>query len=105
MKRAERNIFRAVATEYDVTIEQILSDSRLQHISEARHMTMLMLHKELGHTLIRIAGIFKRSHPTIIYAKEKMEYLIEKDKVARLHYTNICILLGINKSKPRAPEV
>lgn len=104
MIRTEHNIFQAVAAEYNVTIEQILSNSRLRHTSEARHIAMFMLYEEFGYTLAQIADIFKRSHPTITYAISKMKYFTEKDKVTRLRHANICILLGINKTEQETTE-
>lgn len=81
-----------------------MSFAKPRRISDARHMAMYLLHKELGCTLVQIAEIFDRSHPSICHAIKKMQYFVEKDEETRLHYAVICDRLGINKTKQQAAE-
>lgn len=81
-----------------------MSRARSHDIADARHMTMYILHEELGYSLSQVAEVFKRSHPTTIYALRKMQFFIDNDKGTRLHFAGIHAGLRLNKTEQQAAE-
>lgn len=82
-------IIDAVAAEYGVSVDDIFSRSRLRVDSDARQMAMYLLDEIFGLQKIQIGAIFNRSHSTVIFAIQKMKFLIIQDSEVGDHYRNI----------------
>lgn len=82
-------IVEAVAAEYNVTAEQIMSVERVAPIAEARQMSMMLLFEGYSYTISEVAAAFGRNRSTALYGVRHMRELLEVDKTARAHAENI----------------
>ena len=94
MAEAESNILQAVAGEYGVTVDEIISRSRLRDIAEARQMAMYLIRKVLDYTPGRIGEAIGRNRVTVIYAIQKIAGLASVDKRTQRHLANLQNVLG-----------
>jgi len=94
MNEAESNILQAVAKEYGVTVDDIMSNSRRSDIAEARQMSMCLFAEASGYEPERIGSIFGRNRTTVIYAICKMRDLASVDKRTQRHLANLQNVLG-----------
>lgn len=86
-------IIAAVADEYGVSADDIFSRCKLRKASDARQMAMLILRDRANLKVTEIASILGRNHSTVVFAIQKLSFLIGKDKDVTQHYENINIEL------------
>ena len=94
MNEAESNILQAVAKEYGVTVDDIMSNSRRSDIAEARQMSMCLFAEASGYEPERIGRMFRRNRTTVIYAIRKMRDLASVDKRTQRHLANLQNVFG-----------
>lgn len=94
MSEQENDILHAVAEEYGVSVEDIMSNSRRSDISEARQMSMCLFAETSGYEPERIGRVFGRNRATVIYAIRKMRDLASVDKRTQRHIANLQNVLG-----------
>lgn len=94
MSEQENDILQAVAKEYGVSVDDIMSNSRRSDISEARQMSMCLFAETSGYEPERIGSIFGRNRTTVIYAIRKMRDLASVDKRTQRHIANLQNVLG-----------
>jgi chromosomal replication initiation ATPase DnaA len=63
-----REIVRAVALEYGVKPEHIMSRRRVSRLGPIRHEAMFRIYQETGMSAAAIARHFQRDHTTVLYA-------------------------------------
>lgn len=83
------DIFAAVSKEYGITVDGILSSSRLRHVAEARQMVMYLMFKRLNCTIAGIAEAVSRNRVTVLYGIERIGELIDVDKAVRARFNSI----------------
>lgn len=94
MNEAESNILQAVAEEYGVSVDDIMSNSRRSDIAEARQVSMGLLAEASGYEPERIGRMFMRNRTTVIYAICKIRDLASVDKRTQRHLANLQNVLG-----------
>lgn len=82
-------IIASAASEYDVTIEDILSRSRRRDVSEARHMAMLIAREKLGLTYPYLGSLFDRRHSAVIIGTRVLKDHMSVYKRTRQRYEKI----------------
>lgn len=86
-------IIADVADEYGVSVDDIFGGSRLKAVSEARQMAMYLYAERTRLNLSEIGRFFGRHHATVIYAIQKMRFLVGNDKEVSRHYERIKLRL------------
>ena len=94
MSEQENDILHAVAEEYGVSVEDIMSNSRRSDIAEARQMSMCLFAETSGYEPERIGRVFGRNRTTVIYAICKIRDLARVDKRTQRHLANLQNVLG-----------
>lgn len=94
MNEAESNILQAVAKEYGVSVDDIMSNSRRSDIAEARQVSMCLFAETSGYEPERIGRVFRRNRATVIYAICKIRDLASVDKRTQRHLVNLQNVLG-----------
>ena len=85
-----QHILTTIAQEYDVTMDELISQSRSQRIAFPRQIAMYMLREESELSLPKIGEMLGgRDHTTIMYGHEKITDLLERDKNLRRKIVNI----------------
>lgn len=73
-------IFELITSEFNISIEELRSDSRKREISQARQICMYLLRTHTQLSLPKIgAALGGKDHTTVMYAIEKMEQAKVKD--------------------------
>ncbi|PIU37318.1 chromosomal replication initiator protein DnaA [Candidatus Roizmanbacteria bacterium CG07_land_8_20_14_0_80_34_15] len=74
------DIIKTVCSFYDIKQSHLKGPSRAASIAFYRQITMYLLEKELGLTLIEVAELLnRRDHTTALHAKQKISNLILRD--------------------------
>ncbi len=86
----EKVIFR-VCKFYDITVEELLSKSRLMNVVEARSVLAYILHIKFGLSTTETGKLINRDHSTVTHFKKKIQGYIQFDeefanKVKKLQY-------------------
>jgi chromosomal replication initiation ATPase DnaA len=66
-----KTLFETIATEMSCTSEQIMGQSRIQHVADARAIVQYML-RQSGWTLQRIADLFQVNHASVMHNVAKV---------------------------------
>ena len=75
-----KNFIRRGALLFDCTYDEVVGDSRLERIKDARHAMMYALKTFTGLSLKRIALLFnKKDHTSVINAKRQIENALQRD--------------------------
>lgn len=77
-------ILLEVSREYDVTVDEICSDRRLEKYNNARQVAMYVMREITPMSLPDIGKQFKRNHSTVHHAIEKVEYKIRTNPNVKL---------------------
>jgi chromosomal replication initiator protein len=84
------HILDTIAQAYDVTLDELLSQSRSQRIAFPRQVAMYMLREESELSLPKIGELLGgRDHTTIMYGHDKITDMLETDKNLRRKIINI----------------
>ncbi|MCM1296590.1 MAG: hypothetical protein NC311_13720 [Muribaculaceae bacterium] len=86
-------IVNAVATEYGISTDVIMSRSREQRVADARMMAMYLVFRKSDYTYSKIGEMFCRTHPTVCYNVSRAEDLIGFDRATKRHYQRLKELL------------
>lgn len=78
-EKSTRLALEAVATVFEVDVEDIIGKKRLQHIAEARHAYCYILHNTTRLSLRGISDPINRHHATAINSVKMASRLIEID--------------------------
>lgn len=83
-------VLSAVAEEFDVTIEELISRSRVHSIALPRQVAMYLLREENDVSLPKIGDLLGgRDHTTVMYGCDKISELLETDKKLRRKIINV----------------
>ena len=75
-----QDITQAVAEEFGVTTEQLLSADKRRFLSDPRQITYWFANRKLGLTTIKIGEYFGRSHATVIHGVKAVGYRIGNER-------------------------
>ena len=67
-----------------VQAHEVLSDSRVGHVTDARAMAIYLLHVGFGMPQTRVAAAFQRDRTTVSHACRKVEKMRERSVLDRL---------------------
>jgi len=83
-------VLKAVAKEFNVTIDELLSRTRVHSIALPRQVAMYLLREENDVSLPKIGDLLGgRDHTTVMYGCDKISELLETDKKFRRKVINI----------------
>jgi chromosomal replication initiator protein len=88
------NLLSAVATAFQVSIEELTSSVRKKEFALARHVAMYVLKEKKGLGIMKIAELFERDHSSVVYAiaritKQLEIDLVMKNKIQSLSHSSI----------------
>lgn len=66
-----KTLIETIATEMNCTPEQIMGQSRIQNIADARALVQYML-RQSGWTLQRVADVFQVNHASVMHSVAKV---------------------------------
>jgi chromosomal replication initiator protein len=70
-----------VAREYNVSVEEMLSDSRTQNVTMPRHVAMYLIRELTDKTFKEIASFFsRRDHGSVMHAGTKVEEFLKNNR-------------------------
>jgi chromosomal replication initiator protein len=69
---------------YEITLDQLMSKSRLRKIADARNTLYFILHKCYKLTCTEVGKMFNKNHATILSGSTKIEGFMRFDKVFRI---------------------
>ena len=72
-----------------ITVNEILSPTRMHYISECRFMAMYILVVNYGLSTVQVGSLFNRDHSSVIHARETVRGWIEFDKPFRIRFEKI----------------
>lgn len=82
------NIVQAVCRHYRVSIEEIISPSRTQPLTTARHWAMYFLVADGRYSSVMIGSYFERDHSTVLHAVDRINELIGRyESYQEMHHT------------------
>ncbi len=87
-KVTPENIIETVSTYFQISLEDILSNSREKKIIYPRQILIYLLRDILGMSFKNIGNIVKKDHSTVIHSYEKINVMIASPKVYK-DITNI----------------
>jgi len=83
---------KTVSKYYGITVSDLVSNSRKQHLVKARQMAIYLCHELTSLSLAKIGQNFgNRDHSTVLYSCEKLKTLIETNGEIRNDVENIKI--------------
>ena len=83
---------KTVSKYYGITVSDLVSNSRKQHLVKARQMAIYLCHELTSLSLAKIGQNFgNRDHSTVLYSCEKLKTLIETNAEIRNDVENIKI--------------
>lgn len=74
------SIVKLISKKLDVSVADIKSTARAKKISTARHIAIYITREFTGESFVNIAEYFRKKHPTIVFAYEKIKESIKTDK-------------------------
>ena len=77
MTQTTDKIIEYVAGVYGVTADRIMSNSRKRTVVEARQMAMYLLVQRVGLSMVEVANLFNRTHPTVSHSITLIGYMID----------------------------
>ncbi len=79
-----QQLLRAVAEEFQISPEKLMSPSRTRKVVLPRQVAMYLLREDAGYSYPQIGQFFGgRDHTTVMYACEKMARAYERDEALR----------------------
>ena len=72
-------LIKAVAADYEIPLDRLFSKARDARTAAARQIIVALLYWHTGLSLQLIGEMFKRTHGTIIFARDRMLKRIEKE--------------------------
>jgi chromosomal replication initiator protein len=83
---------KTVSKYYGITVSDLVSTSRKQHLVKARQMAIYLCHELTSLSLAKIGQNFgNRDHSTVLYSCEKLKSLIETNEEIKNDIDNIKI--------------
>ena len=85
-------IFSDLESDYGITVSDLISNSRKQHLVKARQMAIYLCHELTSLSLAKIGQNFgNRDHSTVLYSCEKLKGLINTNEEIKNDIENITI--------------
>jgi chromosomal replication initiator protein len=85
-------IQKTVSKYYGITVSDLISNSRKQHLVRARQMAIYLCHNLTALSLSKIGQNFgNRDHSTVLYSCEKLKKLMEINEEIKNDFENIKI--------------
>ena len=98
IEASPRSVMQAVAEIFDVTIEEMMGNSRRQEISRARQVGMYLMRQYTDLSLPKIGEAFGgKDHTTVMYSCDKINQLKEKDPNFALTLRQLSDRINSNK--------
>ena len=79
----KESIILKVCNYYNVTLDELMSKSRLRKIADARNTLFYIFHKCYKMTSTEVGKIFNKNHATILSGANKIDGFMRFDKVFR----------------------
>lgn len=99
-----RSVIKAVATQWNVTPNQIISQRRTQHLIYPRFAFCHIAHKVMSYTSHEVGlALDNRNHTTILHACDRTEDLLQNDKQFADNYNAVCTAIKA-RSTPTSQE-
>ena len=77
-------LLNIVAKHCEVSVDEMKGKKRIQHIADARHITMYILRKKTAHSLKRIGQIMGcRDHSTVLHGINKIQDYLCYEKAVK----------------------
>ena len=87
-------IQKTVGKYYGITLSDLVSNSRKQHLVRARQMAIYLCHQLTSLSLAKIGQNFgNRDHSTVLYSCEKLEKLMKKNEEVHADFNNLKLKL------------
>ena len=87
-------IQKTVGKYYGITLSDLVSNSRKQHLVRARQMAIYLCHQLTSLSLAKIGQNFgNRDHSTVLYSCEKLEKLIKENEGVCADFNNLKLRL------------
>ena len=85
-------IQKTVSKYYGITVSDLISNSRKQHLVRARQMAIYLCHNLTTLSLSKIGQNFgNRDHSTVLYSCEKLKELMKTNEDIKNDFENIKI--------------
>lgn len=96
-----RDITDCIASEYGVTVEQVISRSREQPLPNVRQLAIYCVHSKLGKktNLREVGKFFRRNHATVIYSIKTVQSLKETQSGYHEEVDRYFTMFGIHEKK------
>ena len=83
---------KTVSKYYGITVSDLISNSRKQHLVRARQMAIYLCHNLTALSLSKIGQNFgNRDHSTVLYSCEKVKELMKTNEEIKNDFENIKI--------------
>lgn len=87
---AFEDIMILVCGQYGITARAMRSKNKKREVVDARQVAMVLILKHIPKANTKTVGqYFKRDHSTVVYAKRKVQDLIETDSLFRFKFDKI----------------
>ena len=90
LSEEQTDVLERCSMAFGVTVEDILSPSRMDEKVVARQCVMKLMRSQLGLPFKTIGRILRRDHTTIIYGVRKFEDVLRKDSSIKYKYLKLC---------------
>jgi len=85
-------VMQQVAKDFNISVEDMLSNCRERVYVDARHMAMLLIYEYIyrrSKPLLTVGGWFNRDHASVIHGMRKIKDLMTVDSNFRATYNNL----------------
>ena len=83
------SIILKVCNYYGVSVDELMSESRLRKIADARNTLYYIFHKCYQMTSTEVAKMFNKNHATILSGANKIDGFMRFDKIFRKQINNL----------------
>jgi len=88
-------IVNAVAKELKIDVKMLFGSIRVKDVCYARSLAMYLCHNIGGMNYVEIGQKFNRNHSTVISSVNKIEKMIQSEKIILCHIANVKVLLKV----------
>ena len=91
------DIVAAVEESTEINLQDLISDSRVWDIKDARHLLVYFLKKRTALTWIKISKIINKNHATAIHAFKRVDDIRDFDPYFKKHIPAVNYLINNRK--------
>ena len=81
-----KRVFEKIKETYCYSLDDLLVKDKHFHISEARQVTMYLLHEKCGLSITDICRLLERCHNSVIYGVDSITWRLKYDKKFQERY-------------------